>query len=186
MWPLPRPVSYICVKWKWSHSVVSDSLWPIDCTRLLRLWDFPGKSTGWGGVAISFSRGSFQPRYRAWVSHAADGCFTVWATSEAPYICRAMLLIFPALCKSYLCCETSARSQDGITLASSHCWNTVGSLRGWGCRNDLRCISHKLEEFLILKLFKTQRKSKQTERLGNREVKGISWKWEKAPLYLPP
>ena len=35
-------------KWKWSCSVVSDSLqprglWP---TRLLRPWDFPGKSTG--------------------------------------------------------------------------------------------------------------------------------------------
>ena len=34
-------------KWKWSHSVVSDSLWPhvLYLTRLLRPWDFPGKST---------------------------------------------------------------------------------------------------------------------------------------------
>ena len=35
-------------KWKWSHSVVSDTfqphvLWP---TRLLHPWDFPGKNTG--------------------------------------------------------------------------------------------------------------------------------------------
>ena len=37
-------------KWKWIHSVVSDSLQPhgLYPTRLLRLWDFPGKSTGVG------------------------------------------------------------------------------------------------------------------------------------------
>ena len=37
-------------KWKWSHSVISDSLWPqgLQPTRLLRPWDFPGKSTGVG------------------------------------------------------------------------------------------------------------------------------------------
>ena len=37
-------------KRKGSHSVVSDSLWPHgpQPTRLLHLWDFPGKSTGVG------------------------------------------------------------------------------------------------------------------------------------------
>ena len=37
-------------KWKWSRSVVSDSWQPhgLQPTRLLRLWDFPGKSTGVG------------------------------------------------------------------------------------------------------------------------------------------
>ena len=37
-------------KWKWSHSVVSDSLRPhgLQPTRFLRPWDFPGKSTGVG------------------------------------------------------------------------------------------------------------------------------------------
>ena len=37
-------------KWKWSHSVVSDSERPhgLQPTRLLRPWDFPGKSTGVG------------------------------------------------------------------------------------------------------------------------------------------
>ena len=36
--------------WKWSCSVQSESLWPhgLQPTRLLRLWDFPGKSTGVG------------------------------------------------------------------------------------------------------------------------------------------
>ena len=37
-------------KWKWSRSVVSDSLRPhgLQPTRLLRPWDFPGRSTGVG------------------------------------------------------------------------------------------------------------------------------------------
>ena len=37
-------------KWKWSHSVVSDSSWPhgLQPTRLLHPWDFPAKSTGVG------------------------------------------------------------------------------------------------------------------------------------------
>ena len=39
-----------CRKWKWSRSVVSDSLWPHGLwpTRLLPSWDSPGKSTGVG------------------------------------------------------------------------------------------------------------------------------------------
>ena len=37
-------------KWKWSHLVMSDSSRPhgLQPTRLLHLWDFPGKSTGVG------------------------------------------------------------------------------------------------------------------------------------------
>ena len=37
-------------KWKWSCSIMSDSLWPhrLQPTRLLHPWDFPGKSTGVG------------------------------------------------------------------------------------------------------------------------------------------
>ena len=36
--------------WKWSRSVVSDPQWPhgLQPSRLLRPWDFPGKSTGVG------------------------------------------------------------------------------------------------------------------------------------------
>ena len=41
-------------KWKWSHSVVSDSSRPhgLQPTRLLCPWDFPGKSTGVGGHCL--------------------------------------------------------------------------------------------------------------------------------------
>ena len=47
--PFPSPM-HESEKWKWSRSVMSDSSWPhgLQPTRLLRPWDFPGKSTGVG------------------------------------------------------------------------------------------------------------------------------------------
>ena len=47
--PFPSPV-HKSEKWKWSHSVVSDSSPPhgLQPARLLRPWDVPGKSTGVG------------------------------------------------------------------------------------------------------------------------------------------
>ena len=42
--PFPSPM-HKTEKWKWSHSVMSDSSWPHEATRLLDPWDFPGKST---------------------------------------------------------------------------------------------------------------------------------------------
>ena len=48
---LPFPSSmHESEKWKWSRSVMSDSSRPhgLQPTRLLRSWDFPGKSTGVG------------------------------------------------------------------------------------------------------------------------------------------
>ena len=47
--PFPSPM-HESEKWKWSHSVVSDCWRPhgLQPTRLLRPWDFPGRSTGVG------------------------------------------------------------------------------------------------------------------------------------------
>ena len=47
--PFPAPM-HESEKWKWSCSVVSNSSRPhgLQPTRLLRPWDFPGKSTGVG------------------------------------------------------------------------------------------------------------------------------------------
>ena len=47
--PFPSPM-HESEKWKWSRSVTSDSSRPhgLQPTRLLRPWDFPGKSTGVG------------------------------------------------------------------------------------------------------------------------------------------
>ena len=45
----PSPM-HASQKWKWSRSVLSDSLRPhgLQPSRLLRPWEFPGKSTGVG------------------------------------------------------------------------------------------------------------------------------------------
>ena len=47
--PFPSPM-HKSERWKWSCSVMSNSLRPhgLQPTRLLRPWDFPGKSTGVG------------------------------------------------------------------------------------------------------------------------------------------
>ena len=69
-----------CRKWKWSLSVrLCD---PIDsslpCSSIHGI--FQARVLEW--VAISFSRGSSQPRDRTQVSHIVGRCFTVWATRE--------------------------------------------------------------------------------------------------------
>ena len=60
--PLPSPM-HESEKWEWSCSVVSNSSWPhgLQPTRLLRPWDFPGKSPGvgcqWYNISILCSCG---------------------------------------------------------------------------------------------------------------------------------
>ena len=72
----------IYIYMKWSLSVLSDSLWPMDCS-------LPGSSIcgifqekilEW--VVISFSRGTSQSRDQTQVSHIVGRHFTVWATRE--------------------------------------------------------------------------------------------------------
>ena len=45
---VPAQISSSSQVWKWSRSVVSDSLWPQGLYRLFHPWDFPGKNTGVG------------------------------------------------------------------------------------------------------------------------------------------
>jgi len=54
--PFPSPM-HESEKWKWSRSVVSNSLQPhgLQPTRLLRPWDLPGKSTGVGCHCLLWS-----------------------------------------------------------------------------------------------------------------------------------
>ena len=60
-------------KWKWSRSVVSDSLWPrgpgSSAHGILQ-----ARTLEW--VAVSSSRGSSRPRDQTWVSRIAGRCFT--------------------------------------------------------------------------------------------------------------
>ena len=60
---------------KWSHSVVSGSSVHGIFQAIVLEW-----------IAISFSRGSSQPRDRTWVSRIVDRRFTVWATREVNLI----------------------------------------------------------------------------------------------------
>ena len=76
---------FTCVKWKWkwSRSVVSNSLRLVDCSppRSSVHGILQARILGW--VAISFSRGSSQPRDRTQASHIAGRCFNLCATREA-------------------------------------------------------------------------------------------------------
>ena len=58
--PFPSPM-HESEKWKWNRAVVSDSPRPhgLQPTRLLRPWDFPGKSTEWVAIAFSVSIPSY-------------------------------------------------------------------------------------------------------------------------------
>ena len=58
--PFPSPL-HESEKWKWSRSVVSNSSQPhgLQPTRLLRPWDFPGKSTGLGCHRLLHFNGYF-------------------------------------------------------------------------------------------------------------------------------
>ena len=50
--------------------------WTVACTKLLRPWDFQGKSTGVGCHFLL--QGIFQPRDWTQVSHIVDRRFTIW------------------------------------------------------------------------------------------------------------
>ena len=60
--PFPSPM-HESEKWKWRSSVMSDSSQPhgLQPTRLLRPWDFPGKSTGVGCHYLTVARGFHIP-----------------------------------------------------------------------------------------------------------------------------
>ena len=55
--PFPSPM-HESEKWKWSHSVMSDTQRPhgLQPSRLLHPWDFPGKSTGVGCHCLLWKR----------------------------------------------------------------------------------------------------------------------------------
>ena len=78
-------ISFRFEKWKWNHSIMSDSCDPMD--RSLPNPSihgiFQARILEW--VAISFSRRPLWPRDWTWVSHIVGRCFTIWATREVPF-----------------------------------------------------------------------------------------------------
>ena len=73
--------NFLKVKWKWSHSVMSDSLWPMNCSppNFSVHGILQARILEW--VAISFSRGSSWPRDLTQVSHIAGRHFNLWTTN---------------------------------------------------------------------------------------------------------
>ena len=69
------------VKWSESHSVLSDSLKPMDYTDCMVHEILQARILEW--VAVPFSRRSPQPRDQTQISCTAGRCFTIWATREA-------------------------------------------------------------------------------------------------------
>ena len=141
--PFPSPM-HESEKWKWSRSVASDSSQPhgLQATRLLRPWDFPGKSTGVGchcllhiyisvniqylffsfwlpSLCITGSR--FIHRHYSWLSHKND---------------RVKLFVFQRQCERkqdtavllrYVCCITTCKTvrcakQEELNKAVTHVW----------------------------------------------------------------
>ena len=82
LWRIP---DVLLEKWKWSCSVLADSLQPcgLQPTRLLHPWDFPGKNTGAGCHFL------LQGIFPNQVSRTAGRCFSFWATREATWPCIA-------------------------------------------------------------------------------------------------
>ena len=107
---------------QWSESEVTQSCLtlcdPMDCSP-------PGSSVHgvfqarileWG--AISFSRGSSQPRDQTWVSYMAGRFFIIWATGEAPTITKTRKLM---LFTKY---NTVNSSTDGLEVPQlPHFWS---------------------------------------------------------------
>ena len=88
--PFPSPM-HESDKWKWSRSVVSDSSRPhgLQPTRLLRPWDFPGKSTGVGchcllhdyvreTVKSEIREFKFEPTSVSVPARLLQSCSTLW------------------------------------------------------------------------------------------------------------
>ena len=66
---LPFPFSmHEREKWKWSRSVVSNPQWPhgLQPTRLVRPWDFPGKSPGVGCHCLLLSKLKRKKNHQCW------------------------------------------------------------------------------------------------------------------------
>ena len=145
--PFPSPMCE-SEKWKWSHSVMSNSLQP---ARLLCPWDFLSKSTGAGChcllqknsvsdyIRIMTSPNSFLDRasQRSKCEGKALGCQTV--TSKRPEVRLCCLAIRPVLLTNAL---PTGNSLTGKGTWQEAAWRTWGvALRRWSpcLQSDWSC-----------------------------------------------
>ena len=106
--------------------------------------NFQAKVLEW--VAISFSRGSSQPRDWSQVSLTVGRRFTIWATREVTDICCCCLVaqLCPTLCDP-MDCSPPGSSLHGILQARILEWVVIFFSRGslWP-RDWTHCLLHAL------------------------------------------
>ena len=131
--PFPSPM-HEREKWKWSRSVVSNSLQPhgLQPTRLLCPWDFPGKSTGVGGHCRlqTYNLGGYKI--------TADGG------------CSHEIKIFAPLKKNYDNLDSVLKSRDVTLLTKVHLvklWFFPVVMYGCESRTIKRAESQRIDAF---------------------------------------
>ena len=92
-------------------------------------------------VAISFFRGSSQPRDQTWVSYIAGRFFTIWAFQKVPCVCLLLLLLLLSHFSHVGPCATHRRQPTRLP----HPWDSPGKNTGVGCHLLLQCIKVKSE-----------------------------------------
>ena len=132
-------ISSTWLKVKWSHLVVSDSLWPHGHNLLGSSVHgiFQARVLEW--VAIFFSRGSSWPRDWTWVSCIAGRHFTIWATWEAPpwlnltRYCQitVQFMLVPVVYKSSSCSILSSAMVLSNFFFSTHHWWSCLAIGWW-------------------------------------------------------
>ena len=92
-----------------SHSVVSDSLWPMDYRPLGSPVHGILQARKMKWIAIPFSRGSYWPKDQTWVSCTAGRFFTIWAIKEA-YAASQCGLLYAIITPVFSICAVLSRS----------------------------------------------------------------------------
>ena len=119
--PFPSPV-HESEKWKWSHSVLSDSERPhgLQPTRLLCPWNFPGKSTrvGCHGLLCYYASTTLYFDYRSFRISLEIRC----ESSNAVLFFKIVLAIWGSL-------QLHMILRVGFSVTAKNCsWNFVGIL----------------------------------------------------------
>ena len=116
--PFPSPM-HDSEKWKWHRSVMSDPQWPhgLQPSRLLRPWDFPGKSAGVGCHCLlrSSDQGSLIHRNYCW-HHSAVQKGTVKLKSNSVFIIQRN-----ASCVKKEANKSHQTSKTSKIWSSTHC-----------------------------------------------------------------
>ena len=111
------------IHWLFSHSVMSDFLWPhgLQPTRLLCPWDFPGKNTGMG--CHSLLQGSFDPGIKptspAWQAYSPKEPWDPLSVVQMP------------------CMDPQIKARKGEEDGGQSCWYKVCSKKIIGEPNSM-------------------------------------------------